>query len=219
MAKSTFAYRLRTDDDRFIMKEIMHDDMYCLKDYAGWSGIAIDCGAHIGVFSVALIQAGFGGKILAYEPNRQNFQYLAKNCQQFSQVEVYNTAVGLKTEEIYACCEFPASQTGRWKVCEQGDIMHKRDSKTHYDRWPCVDLAAVILAQEKVDILKLDLEGHEALLVNEMSMPALSKPKVIILEEHGQPINYSRLLSCGFELVRHSYGMSRHSIYRKIKCI
>lgn len=55
----------------------------------------IDVGAHIGYFTRLFSQlVGPSGKVIAFEPISENFEILQKNTEKFSNIKLYNYAVG-----------------------------------------------------------------------------------------------------------------------------
>ncbi|MDP2933962.1 MAG: FkbM family methyltransferase, partial [bacterium] len=66
-----------------------------LKQYVKPGHIVMDIGAHIGFYSLALANlTGESGHVIAFEPDRTNFQFLRKNTKKFSQISINQKAVG-----------------------------------------------------------------------------------------------------------------------------
>ncbi len=123
--------------------------------------VVIDCGAHLGTLSmVASKKVGASGKVVSVEPHPRTFMYLEKNIKEnhCHNVHLVNKAIG-DTEGTIAITDFYASDLNY--LTEEGE---KAVEMTTLD----------VLANDisKIDLLKLDVEGHElqALLGGEQTL-------------------------------------------------
>ncbi len=99
----TFYPRSNTQDS-FIIKEVYEDNCYNLPDDMSDDVVVIDIGANIGAFVVACMERNVK-KVMAYEPNMDNFKLLFRHVNQVEGwgrvVEIYNNAVCNKAGHSY----------------------------------------------------------------------------------------------------------------------
>jgi hypothetical protein len=77
-----------------------------------------------------------------------------------------------------------------------------------------IDLNRFILSlKQPVFVLKLDMEGFEAQVIETLSPEGLEKVKILIVEEHHVPFNHKRLQHHGFYLDFNPLGSKRHFVY------
>lgn len=232
-------YRVGTDDDRFVIPEILDKDMYQFRGklsrfLQGRNGHLVDCGAHIGVFSRLCVEYMSDVSILhCFEPQPENYRLLRKNLSAFEEEEpgrivMHQKAVALENGTIRL---FNGSDTGRFTCVP---VVNHNDSI----EVECIDLADYLRKLDKVLILKLDLEGFEARILNVAAEKILRNVEVLILEEHHEPINHDLIKANGFRLwyepttldpsrrfvrtwLRKSFGLSssssRHFVYKRME--
>lgn len=105
---------------------------------------AIDCGAHVGSWTHAL--AGKFEKVMAFEANPDNYEYLKKNCGALHNIDMWQCAVGDKFQKC-------AIQNGR-ENSGQSHIKKGEDISM-------VKLDTVCAKLSKIDFIKFDIEGYE----------------------------------------------------------
>ena len=98
--------------------------------------------------------------------------------------------------------------TGRWSVSPNSNRSIDVEA---------VDLNAFIKGLDgPVFILKLDLEGHEELILNEFCEEALAAVKIMVIETHRDCLDHQRLIAAGFQLLfRPEISTHRQFIYIK----
>ncbi|MDQ5962828.1 MAG: hypothetical protein QG653_635 [Patescibacteria group bacterium] len=110
----------------------------------------IDCGAHLGTLSmVASKKIGKVGRVVSIEPHPRTFSYLEKNIKENTchNVLLINKAIGDKEERI-AITDFYASDLNY--LTEDGETTVQMTT-----------LDVLSSNVSKIDLLKLDVEGHE----------------------------------------------------------
>jgi FkbM family methyltransferase len=110
----------------------------------------VDCGAHLGTLSmVASKKVGSSGNIVSVEPHPRTFSYLEKNIKEnrCHNVHLINKAIGDK-EGIIAITDFYAS-----------DLNYLTEEGTTSVEMTTLD--TILKDIPKIDLLKLDVEGHE----------------------------------------------------------
>jgi FkbM family methyltransferase len=201
-------FRPGTDDTRWVLPELVQQDMYraaaLAEALAAVDGAVLDCGAHIGVFSILLAGHGARHWIQAFEPEPENYALLVKNAAPYPNITAVQEAVGTRDEERVL---YDGGDTGRWSFVPRqpgGGI-----------RTPVLDLYRHIRSLGRVALLKLDLEGYEAEVLNQMPPDVLERVHLLVTEEHHLPIDYDRLTAAGFQCWFHALGDPKHRVYRK----
>jgi FkbM family methyltransferase len=203
-------FRPGSDDDRFVIPELIHQDMYRATALAaaleGVEGTILDCGAHIGVFSALLAARGVCQSIEAFEPEPSNYALLVKNVTPYPTITPLQLAVGRANGEQQL---FDGGETGRWSFVPPGSVGGRKGVSVRV-----IDLYEHIRQLDRVALLKLDLEGFEAELLNSMPADVLDRVQLLLTEEHHLPIDHTRLLNAGFTLWFHPRQDPRQRVYR-----
>lgn len=205
-------FRPGTDDDRFVIPEIVNHDMYRMPmmsaSLTGIAGSIIDGGAHIGVTAAMFSRHFNNNNIFCYEPEPENFELLRLNTDGLSNVNIKNVALA------HQAGSFPLwdhAGTGRFSCFPV-------DGKS-YIECPAVSLAEEITINAPVLILKLDLEGYEAVLINSMPAEIWRHVEVLILESHPwSTVQEGVIMRAGFTEWFRAFADPRHTVYRKAKC-
>jgi FkbM family methyltransferase len=205
------AYRQNTDDDIWVIPELINKDMYRIKNVLsklepGYPTYVIDCGAHIGAFAIMCSTYLKHASVISFEPNPDSFYYLEKNAATFSNIRPLQKAVDIKdgTLDLYSPAQ--ADWSGRWSCTPNGNASITVES---------INLFSFIKKLDKpVFILKLDLEGYEELIINNATEDDLSTIKIIVVETHTDSFNHDKLKSFGFELMFNpDISSSRQFVY------
>ncbi len=176
-----------------IFKEIFLDNIYQLSNLPFKPDLIIDCGGHIGLFTL-LAQHHFPGtRALVFEPNKANLIYL-KSQIEFNQLAVQVIPSAVSNFDGFA--EFSAGCS-----CS-GSIATAVDAEAAGETVPVANLCEV-LKQEKTQqlLLKMDIEGGEEILLPAI-LPLLPRRTVLFFETHfGEPSwerHQSNLQNAGF---------------------
>ena len=215
--RQSIRFRPGTDDDRFVMPELLDHDMFRFAQLARLVPdrpvSVIDCGAHIGVFSMLCAEHLPGAVVHAFEPQPDNFELLRHNARGYGQrVVAHPQAVGTEPGRLrlYRSGQETDGCTGRWSMVPAAGDACVVDSV----EVEVIDLAAFIGALDAAPcLLKLDLEGFEADLIAAMPIEVLRQVGILVLEEHHRPIDHAKLRQAGLELVFNPLGSDRHFVY------
>jgi FkbM family methyltransferase len=170
-------FDLPTEADQSVFDEIYRD-----KEYRGVEGILqnakviLDLGAHIGLFSVyASVLAAEGAKIYAFEPDERNFLIMKEHLKMngVRNVQVKNVAVGAESgeRELYLSEDshnhsfIGVGEGKKVRAASLPDILRKN-------------------RLEKVDLVKMDIEGAEFEVMEALTGEDFSKIKSFYIEYH-----------------------------------
>jgi FkbM family methyltransferase len=153
------------------LTEIFVDEIY--KQNVQNSPFIIDCGANIGLSVIYLKQLMPNAEIIAFEPDKVNFELLKKNIESFrlSNVEIRQQAVWIKNTSL--------------NFNSEGSLM----SKITYETSPNSTIVDAIRLKDvmigEIDFLKIDIEGAEYKVLVDIQ-ERLHLVKNIFLEYHGK---------------------------------
>ncbi len=163
--------------------QVFHQ-IFLLEEYACLTEIdppalIFDCGANVGYSSLYLLNQYPNARIVAVEPDSENFRLCKKNLAPYKgsvlliQSGVWSHATGLKV------CPSPE---GEWAV---------QVEECQADQLP--DLYAVSIEDllhqsgaSQIDLLKVDIEGSEAVVFSTNTEGWLPTVKNIVIELHGE---------------------------------
>lgn len=148
--------------------------------------LILDCGANVGLVTLYMKSIFPDARIIAFEPDAESYAALESNCQGLDAVQTIQSAVWIKNEELFFA---PAGAVG-------GYLAHL--AKRGNDRK--VKVKAERLRDyltEKVEFLKLDIEGSEIDVLQDCS-DRLRLVERMFVEFHsfeGMPQRFGTLLS------------------------
>ncbi|MGH9441971.1 MAG: FkbM family methyltransferase [Thermoanaerobaculia bacterium] len=137
---------------------------------------AVDVGANQGVFTVLLADlVGPGGTVLAFEPEPLLFQSLSENCRTngIRNVELHNSA--LSDRRGRAVLHLPAVHSGDNRL----DVPAGRGPGVEVD----VETLDEVLAARPVDLVKIDVQGHEPRVFAGMERTLRQRPAPVLIFE------------------------------------
>ncbi|MDP2946996.1 MAG: FkbM family methyltransferase [Nanoarchaeota archaeon] len=146
-----------------------------IKDIVKKGDIVMDIGANIGYYTLLLARfVGDKGKVIAFEPDPDNFVLLKKNVEinGYKNVILVQKAVSNKTEKIKL-------------------YLHKNDKKQHsiYDSSnsrKSIEVESIRLdnyIDEEIDFIKIDVEGAEGEITQGMDNLLKGNKKIKIITE------------------------------------
>lgn len=166
----------------------------------GKGDIVVDAGAFIGLYSVLSgVLVSDNGRVLAFEPNRSIFPYLAMNIEINRLAHVYGFPVAL--------C--PWSGQGNLYIGENLAVSSLQREHVEYfshvigvSPIKCIRFSSFLRYIGCVDVLKLDIEGLEGDLLRE-GRPELWRVDRIIIEVHTDVVDPADI-----ENILHEVGFS-----------
>ncbi len=163
----------------------------------------VDIGANIGLHSVILGKCGFD--VRSYEPDPRHFEILRRNLKinQCSKIKPFNKAVSSRAGEM----EFI-------RVLGNTTASHLAGSKTNpygeLERFP-VKVAAFGPLIAWADLIKLDVEGHEKVIILATNRVQWQKTDVLveIENQNNAAAVYEHLTSLGVNLFTQKTGWQK----------
>lgn len=123
--------------------------------------IVFDVGAHFGEWSTALIDAGYGGRVVAFEPSASTYRHLTDSVTRYTQVECHQVA--LSDHEGRAELGIVHDGAGSNSVVPFGDGRTLQDSESI--TLTTVDAFCAEHQISGLSLLKIDAEGHDLAVI------------------------------------------------------
>ncbi len=183
----------RADAGFHLYREIMVSQVYAFSSNSS-EPLIVDCGSNVGM-SVLFFKKLFpGSRVIAFEPDPTTFRILESNVSgnRLANVTLHNKAVGAEDCEtdFYVNAENPG---------DLGMSVIQQDHLPTTVPVHSVRLSSVI-GQEQVDFLKLDVEGAETDVIDDLDRHgALKGIREMVIEYHhhiaGRPETLSHILA------------------------
>lgn len=175
-----------SDEFYELKKEIFGENCYYIDDasvdFAQDESMAIvDAGAHIGMTVIYFKMLFPKAKIIAFEPIEENFKLLQKNVEenQLKNVELYQAVVAPKSGILRI--QEPIGE-GAWK--SGAGIIPKGWKGIQTNKEIKVEAIGIQeILKDKIDILKMDIEGMEYEVVRNMGS-VMRNVHVMMMEVH-----------------------------------
>lgn len=135
----------------------------------------LDCGANIGLFSLLYAKKYPDAKIIAIEPEPENYKVLLMNIKDNSRITAIQNGVWYKESGL----KIIPRDTGAYGFMVQECVHEKAEVNG-------ISINKLIKQYgfPSIDILKMDIEGSELEVITNDSSVWLKKTKIIILETH-----------------------------------
>jgi FkbM family methyltransferase len=189
-----------TDSSHFVIfTEILVDNIYDFSCVPFVPELILDCGGHIGLFTLMSQNRFPGTRAVAFEPNSENLPYLRTQNE--------SNQLGVEIEPV-AVSDFNGYATFSAGCSCSGAITRDVNPSAETASTQVVDLCQ-ILAGHKVErlILKMDIEGGEDILIPKI-VPLLPRQTAFYFETHFGEANWLKhvktLEQAGFNVTRTS---------------
>lgn len=183
-----------------------------IQEYLNKGATFVDAGANIGYLSlVAASVVGEKGNVYAFEPVKSTFDLLQRNAElnQFTQIKCKQFGLGSQSEEVVIYSE-NQNRGG-------ASIVNRRSEQKETIQICPLD---AILSEEKVDLLKIDVEGYEFEVLKGAEEIIRKDHPAIILEysqqrnnagANNEMIDWLSNVYEGYEFFRFEKGKERSS--------
>jgi len=143
-------------------------------------GIVVDVGANIGVHTVHFASFARLGRVICFEPARSTFMYLLRNVEHLANVIPLNFALsdttGVQTFFVAADNAYSGlKDTGREPILRQESVACFRGD----------EILLSLIQNQRVDLVKIDVEGLEMQVLNGMKEFIVRHRPVIFCEIFG----------------------------------
>jgi FkbM family methyltransferase len=151
----------------------------------GSDTVFVDVGANIGYFTLlagSKIHAGGAGRVIAVEPNPECCALIERNLVinwSMCEIALHKVAVGADNGEVWLAS--PADRAANAHVSLGGEENGERKFRV-----PLAPLDALVPDGLKVDILKIDVEGHELSVFQGAQRVIAQSPDIKIVMEWSQ---------------------------------
>lgn len=143
----------------------------------------IDVGAHIGLSSIYYALQYPNAKIIAIEPETDNYQMLLKNTAGYANIIPVNGAISGSQIELFLHAKKLYAQNQYLKSAEYQLTTEMARSSQKIMTCGIHDIMAQY-DMDCIDILKIDVEGSEKEIFESNSERWLSKVKILVVEPH-----------------------------------
>jgi FkbM family methyltransferase len=148
--------------------------------------VFVDIGANVGYFTVlagSRIHAGGTGRVIAVEPNPECCALLERNLVinwSMCKIDLHKVAVGARKGEVWLAAPTDRAANAQLSFSE-GETAGERKFRV-----PLEPLDALVPEELAVDILKVDVEGHELNVLHGAHRVIAQSPNIKIIMEWSQ---------------------------------
>lgn len=164
--------------------------------------IVVDLGGNIGIFNRWAYSQG-ASKVISFEPDKRYFKLLSLNADPRS--ILFNAAIGDKIGEIEL---YESPHLGGSSTHQFSDYLNKYKVRTY-----TLDYLFETGLVDKIDFLKIDIEGAEIDALKGISNENLSKVKTIAMEYHHAHLGFDDELRKEFILRLNRLGFNSHLMF------
>lgn len=178
--RSPLTFR-RTETDNKVIRQVIVREEY--RDAAALRDIhlIVDCGANIGVTSYYLLHRYPDARLIAVEPDAENFELCRQNL----------AAFGARVTAVHAAI-WPTRQPLRIAAASRADgawalrVEPVEPEEAEVYGLPMTDILALASEPLPIDLLKMDIEGAEAQVFANECAPWLDATRHLVIELHGE---------------------------------
>lgn len=150
-----------------------------LCDGMDFSGVVIDAGANVGFFGFLCNKNG-SKKIYCIEPDPYPFYYLNKNFKNQSNVVLINKAMTEKNEILSFSLNLDAS-------IGSSAEKHTKADNSFVIKKETITIKDILKIEEELNLVKLDIEGSEFEVIEDLTSDEFSKINQFFIEFHFNP--------------------------------
>jgi FkbM family methyltransferase len=150
-----------------------------LLKYSEPGDVLLDIGANIGYVSACFLQNIARSKVIAIEPQPKIVELLQSNLKPFGSERYKVFPVGLSDRDATGWLEICDSNRGASKIVDE------RNSRSVMIELWSIERLFASLQGEKIDLIKIDVEGHEATVLRACETHlGRVRPRAILFEDH-----------------------------------
>tara|TARA_B100001057_G_scaffold498810_1_gene607186 strand:+ start:1366 stop:1986 length:621 start_codon:yes stop_codon:yes gene_type:complete len=149
--------------------------------------LILDIGANVGNISNYLYDK-FRPNIICYEPNITCYDYMIKRFEKKPKIKIFNLAVSNFNGKSNLYFHVKSNGINDVRYIEGATLRPEKDNidvrkKIEVE---CIDIKKILDKFDKIDLIKIDIEGSEYLIMPEI-IKQRNKIKKVICETHGSP--------------------------------
>ncbi len=187
----------------------IYHEIYNLKDYSKDNvGVrpgdtVVDLGGNIGIFTRYAYQNG-AEKIVTFEPDRRYFQILKQNSP--DNAILFNAAISNEVGKMTLTESSHLGGSNLWHPNDPSEVQYPVNTYT-------LDYILESGLIEKIDFLKVDIEGSEIIALKGISDANLYNIRNIVVEYHHQHLKYDENVRREFISRLNRLGFNSHILF------
>ena len=149
------------------------------------NSIILDIGANVGDVSDVLIKT-YDPKIYCYEPNIVCYKHMVSRFKNNPKIKIFNFAVSNFTGKTFLYFHEKAKNISEFN--QRSSLKKEKDGLDINKKIEvnCVDIKNILDQHNKIDLIKIDIEGSEYEIMPEI-IKNKDKIKMVLCETHGNP--------------------------------
>ena len=168
--------------------------------------VVLDIGANVGYYTIiSSYYVGKSGKVLSFEPEPENYKFLTKNINANEYSNVLTFPCGISDKKSEGTLYLSSDNKGKHSL-----IKLKGEDTSINIPLTTIDSVLADSGIEKIDVIKIDIEGAEALALKGMTNTIKKNPPCILFCEfypealrlmHSDPLDFlHNISSLGFSI-------------------
>jgi len=170
------------------------------------SGVVVDAGANVGFFTLYALENG-AKRIYSIEPDPMPFFYLERNFEHNPGIIPINKAFYVPSDNplsfdiaIYDSVGSTLTQNNNAEWGKDKNYHHTFDNKLTTEV-EAISIQDILKTEKSIDLLKLDIEGAEFDVIEQLESEYWSRIKRLFIEYHGRPEPLeSKLVEHGYQI-------------------
>ena len=149
------------------------------------NSIILDIGANVGDVTDELIKT-YDPKIYCYEPNISCYKYMLNRFKENPKIKIFNFAVSNFTGKTFLYFHKKAKNISEFN--QRSSLKKEKDGLDINKKIEvnCIDIKNILDQHNKIDLIKIDIEGSEYEIMPEI-IKNKEKIKMVLCETHGNP--------------------------------
>jgi FkbM family methyltransferase len=166
--------------DAYVFRQIFLEREYACIDDANDVHLVVDCGANVGYSSAYFLSRYPDTHVIAVEPDEGNFAMLQRNTAS------YGDRVTIRRAGVWSHPGTLVMHDGSFRKGREWTRQVREAQPGDDDGLPAVDVETLLRESgyERISILKIDIEGAEAIVFSEGYEGWLSKVDTLVIELH-----------------------------------
>jgi FkbM family methyltransferase len=165
----------RSTSDPLVFEQIFVQEDYFCPFYTRYPHTIVDAGANVGYSSIYFATRYPAARVLAIEPNSDNFEILLSNVAPYSNIYAVQAALWPRSAKVVI--SNPDGAQWAFRIDEQREETGKSV--------PVITMSDVLgWAGDSIGLLKLDIEGAERELFMDENVDWLRKVDSMVIETH-----------------------------------